>query len=138
MIDYDKHTYISAGKPRKKRKGLTPELELQISIVTYYDKRRLVDPTLRHGTRLYAVNPIPGKTMTQAVLSKRAGLRRGVFDLCLLDKRGKHLRQVWIECKAPKGRLTPEQADYAEWLSDTWIQAHTVESLDQFISILEA
>jgi hypothetical protein len=126
-----------ALKPRAKRKGgLLPETKLQIQCFQYYDQRCRVDPVLRFFTRLYAINPVPGKTMSQAVLSKRMGLRRGVFDAVYMDKRGTPMRQTWLDFKADGGRLTQEQRDWMEWLSDTPINAIECRSLDYFIAII--
>lgn len=134
VIDYDPDL---ACTPRKKRKGLSPELALQIGCFTYFDKRCRLDKTLREKTRLYAINPIPGKTVQQAVLSKRAGLRPGIWDAVLLDRRGWELRQVWIEFKADGGKLTPAQVGWFEWLKGTNVQFHEVRTLDEFIAVLE-
>ena len=125
---------------------LTPELEFQISLVKYYDARCRLDRPLRQNTRLYAVNPIPGKTSRSAELSKRAGLRAGVFDLCLMKKRvntrGRFdaidLQTIWLECKAGKGTYTEAQKGWLEWLIDTPVQCHEVRDLNTFIAILEA
>lgn len=115
---------------------LTPELEFQISLITYYDKRCRLDRELRENTRLYAVNPIPGKTARQADLSKRAGLRVGVFDLCLIRK--VPFRITWLECKSGKGSYTEAQEGWLVWLADTPIQAHEIRVIDEFIRILDA
>lgn len=131
-----------------KMTALSPELEFQISLIVYYDKRCRLDRALRENTRLYAVNPLPGKTPRMAELSKRAGLRAGVFDLCLMKKQfnadfnSYHLdadmQIIWLECKAGKGSYTAEQKAWLEWLRDTPIQCHSVYNLDEFIRILEA
>ena len=133
VIDYDP---ALACVPRKKRKGLSPELALQISAFTYYDKRCRLDKTLREKTRLFAINPIPGKTMQQAVLSKRAGLRAGIWDAVLLDRRGWELRTVWLEFKADNGKLTPAQKDWFDWLKGTSVQFHEVRTLSEFEAVI--
>ena len=127
---------------------LSPELEFQIQIICYFDKRCRLDRALRENTRLYAVNPIPGKTAHVAQLSKAAGLRAGVFDLALFkkfrdhDSEGNKLPEgfsiIWLECKAGKGTYTAEQKAWLEWLSDTPVQCHQVRTLNEFIAILEA
>ena len=134
VFDYDP---ALACAPRKKRKGLSPELTLQIAAVSYYDKRCRLDRALREKTRLYAINPIPGKTVGQAVLSKRAGLRPGVFDAVFLDRRGWEFTQSWLEFKAPDGRLSAAQKGWLDWLRDTPIRCHEVRDLDEFVAIVE-
>lgn len=133
---------------RGKRTRLSEETALQVSLVVYYDKRCRIDRALRENTRLYAVNPVPGKTMQQAILSKRMGLRAGIFDLCLMkkfrpiDDAGEKLPEgfsiIWLECKAEKGGYTEAQEDWLRWLSDTPVQYHQVRTLNEFIAILEA
>jgi hypothetical protein len=134
-MDYDPHDF---KRPRAKRKGLTPEAALQVSCIVHYDKRCRLDRELREKTRLYAINPVPGKTMQHAVLSKRMGLRPGIWDAVFLDRRRCEMGQTWIEFKAQKGKLTAEQIGWMEWLRGTQVQFHEVYSLDQFIHILEA
>jgi len=134
MTEYDAY---DLKPPRKKRKGLTEETALQVSIVAYYTKLCRVDKRLRENTRLYAVGANAGRRpMHQAALAKRMGEVRGVFDLCLMKK--SPWQQIWIEVKAPDGRLSSEQKEWMAWLADTPVIACEVRSLDEFISILEA
>lgn len=119
-----------------KATSLTPELELQIACFVWYDKRCRLDRELREKTRLYAINPLPGKTMSQRVLSKRAGLRPGVWDAQFLDKRTWEFSTTWIEFKAVAGKLTDEQLGWFEWLRDTPVKCVEVRSLDEFIRVI--
>lgn len=127
VISYDAYTLR-----RPRRKGLHPETELQIRCFVFYDKLCRVDRQLREKTRLYAINPVPGKTVQQAVLSKRMGLRAGIFDAQFLDKRGGTLQQTWIEFKAQDGRYTQDQRDWLNWLQDTPIRCIELRTVDEF------
>lgn len=121
------------GKPTK----VTEETELQIQCFTYYEKRILIDAPLRHSSKLFAVAPNDNKIpMAQRVLAKRMGKKKGPHDAQFLDKR-KAFRYVWIEFKAPDGHYTPEQRDFAEWLSDTPIRTVEVRSLNEFIQVID-
>ena len=142
MIEYDAHDFrkpkrtkrISAftGKPT----NLLPETELQIACVTYYNKRRLIDAQLRHHTRLFAVGAAEGNIpLASRVLMKRMGKIRGPFDAQLIDLRN-GFQYTWIEFKWGDNGYTPEQAAFAEWLSDTPIRCLAVYSLDEFIGVI--
>ena len=137
VYDYELN-YVPKNPPRKKRHGLTEEMALQISCVVHYDKRCRLDRELRENTRLYAVNPVPQKSLNQAVLSKRAGLRRGIADLHFMDRRKRPFQYTWCEMKSAKGSLSPEQTDFMEWLSDTPIRYVEIRSLDEFIKVIDA
>ncbi len=129
-----KRISVITGKPT----ALFPETEIQIQCVTYYRKRRLIDPLLRAFTRLYAVGAAEGNIPLSArVLMKRMGKEAGPHDLHFLDKRGK-FQYTWIEIKWNDNDYTKEQREYAEWLSDTPIRCLQVRSLNEFISIIGA
>ena len=117
---------------------LTEETCLQISCCVHYDKRCRLDRVLQDATRFYAINPVPGKSIQQAVLSKRMGLRAGLWDAVFMDRRRGELQITWIEFKALKGKLTVEQQGWLEWLRDTPIRMIEVRTLDEFTGILDA
>lgn len=143
QTDYD----LDRDFPKAKRKrrisaitgkatGLTPELELQIAAFVFYDKLCRVDRDLAIYTRLYAVNPIPGKTRNHAMLSKRAGLRAGIWDAVFLDRRAGELEQSWLEFKSNDGGLTEAQQDWFDWLEDTEIRFYEIRSVNEFTRAL--
>jgi hypothetical protein len=76
-----------------------PELELLFAIPNFAG--RLGKATARHGARL-----------------KREGRKRGVPDICLPVARGPY-HALYIELKADKGKLRPEQKN---WLLDLTVQ----------------
>lgn len=66
---------------------------------------------------------------------KREGLTPGAPDLLLLRNDG------WfgaMEVKADKGRLSPEQTEWSDWLSGGCGELAVVRSLDDAIEVLRA
>lgn len=66
---------------------------------------------------------------------KREGLTRGVLDLMVLRNDG------WfasLEIKADGGRVSPEQAEWCNWLSSGGANAAVVRSLEEAIDALTA
>lgn len=57
---------------------------------------------------------------------KREGLTPGIFDLLVLKSDGTFCA---IEVKADGGRLSPEQAEFCDWLSSGGASAAVVRSL---------
>lgn len=128
-----KRIFTFTGKPTT----LNPETELQIQCFAFYEHRRLLDPQLRHLTRLFAIAPNDGPVpMRRRVLAKRMGKKRGPFDAQFLDKRREPFTYTWVEFKAPDGTLTPEQGEFMEWLSDTTVRAVEVRTLNEFIKVI--
>lgn len=135
-FEYDNHDLMP---PKKARRGLLPETRAQIEMVTHYRKRCLVDPTLRHFTRLYAVNVASGNIAPYLRdIQKKCGKLPGLFDLVFLDKRTRPFRETWIEVKVGKNDYTPEQADFVDWLSDTPILCFQARTLNEFMAIIGA
>ncbi len=97
------------------------ESNAQVAIVAFL--RRALPPTYRvisvpNGR--FAAEP---KTIARL---KREGLTPGVFDILVLRNDG------WfcsIEVKADGGRLSPEQAEWGDWLSAGGASAAVVRSL---------
>lgn len=61
------------------------------------------------------------RNIIEAAKLKRMGVRRGVFDYFLATPRlieGNLYSGAWLEMKAPKGRLKPEQKDWAQMMND--------------------
>lgn len=61
------------------------------------------------------------RNLLEAVKLKRMGVRRGVFDYFLATPRkidDKWFAGLWIEMKAPKKKLRPEQQEWADMMSE--------------------
>ena len=123
-----------AGKPT----SLLPETEIQIAIVTSYRKRCRIDPLLRDGTLLWAVNGASGNIAPYLRdIQKRAGKLPGVFDLHLIDLRQGRPLYTWIEVKTATGRLSPEQEGLAKRLAGTGIRTAIARSVDEFWEVAD-
>lgn len=119
-----------------KMTALSEELELQIQCFVRYDKQCRMDRKLRENTRLFAINPLPGKTQRTAGLSKRAGLRAGVWDAIFHDLRSDEPLEIWIEFKAGNGGLSAAQEGWFEWIDKMRFQAHECRSISEFERIV--
>jgi len=145
-FEYMPHLAVELPQRKKRRRqslitgketSLQPETELQIQMVTHYKKRCLIDPTLRHYTKLYAVNVASGNIAVYLRdLQRRAGKVPGIFDLHFMDKRRRPFQYTWIEVKVGKNDYTKEQADFVEWLSDTPIRCVQARSLNEFMAVI--
>lgn len=68
-------------------------------------------------SRLFAIPNGGRRDIRTAVNLKRTGVKRGAPDMCLpFPSHGCH--GLWIELKADGGRVSPEQRDWIEWLSN--------------------
>ena len=66
----------------------------------------------------------------------KQGIVRGCPDLLLaVPKKG--FAGLWIEMKAPKGRLTPHQTEMLLTLEKVGYMTHVCYSLDEFRSIVQ-
>jgi len=149
MTEYDPtHPGTGYREPKRRKRisaftnkptNLTEEQEIQIICVKHYDELARMDRYLREQTRLFAIAPNDGLLpLPQAVKAKRMGKRAGPYDLIFYDYR-RRFREVWIEMKAPKGRLTEEQEQYRDFharrgVVETW----EVRTKNEFIAILES
>jgi hypothetical protein len=66
---------------------------------------------------------------------KREGLTPGVFDLLILAKNGTFAS---LEVKAEAGRLSVDQQEWGNWLSEGGASAAVVRSLEEAIAALES
>lgn len=101
------------------------ESRTQCAIVAFL--RRALPPS-------YRVISIPNgrfeaKPETIARL-KREGLTPGVHDLLVLKNDGTFAS---LEVKADKGKLSPDQAEWSDWLSEGGADQAVVRSLDEAI-----
>lgn len=99
----------------------------QTAIVNY------LDTVLPESCRVVAVSNNP-RNATTGRREKARGMRKGFPDLILISKNG----TAYLEVKTDKGRLRPEQLEWADWLT-TWDHEYAVvRSIDDVKSCLEA
>ena len=111
-------------KPTKKRKGPGPEELLQRSVKDYLDK-------CAPGLMWYST-PNGGMSKAQNGRNKAMGARAGVPDLSfILDG-----RIHYIELKAAKGTLSPEQIAFRDWCMDHAVPWAMCRSLEAVIDVL--
>lgn len=83
--------------------------------VTLFRWVALVEPTHPEMKRLYAIPNGGHRHKAVAARMKAEGVRRGVPDVCLpVARNGYH--GLYIEMKTRKGRLSPEQKQWADAL----------------------
>lgn len=74
------------------------------------------------GDRIFAIPNGGWRNINTAKKLKIEGVARGVPDLFVpTPRRGKH--GLFIEMKTPKGRATPQQRDWLEFLSEKGYEA---------------
>jgi hypothetical protein len=103
-----------------------PEQSLQRAVATYLT-RILVAPTF-----FTAIGHGGGGRLRGAIL-KGTGLRAGVPDILIIN-RG---RCLWIELKAGKGRLSPEQIAVHQWLVAAGASVTVCRSIDDVRECLD-
>lgn len=82
-----------------------PEHQIQAAIVEFWNLRG------RRDLDLFAIPNGGIRNIVTAKKLKREGVRSGVPDMCVVLDQG---RVGWLECKAPKGRLSDEQKELAK------------------------
>jgi len=121
---------LPARMPRKRaanaKPRANPEQSLQRAVATYL-ARVLAAPTF-----FTAIGHGGGGKLRGAIL-KGMGMRAGVPDLLIID-RGKCL---WIELKAGKGALSPEQVAVHQWLVAAGASVVVCRSIDDVRDRLE-
>lgn len=112
-------TAVPMRKPRK-----YDEDKLQASIVQAY--RNLFDCII------FAVPNGGNRNPREAAKLKWTGVLAGVPDLVVLGDQG---RTLFIECKAEKGRESPEQSALMDRLWARGFTVHTVRDLETAIAV---
>ena len=103
------------------------EQKLQIDCVEWFD---LQYPKLKQ--LLFAVPNGSRMTIGQAVLMKRMGLRKGVYDLFLsVPMRGFH--GLYLEAKSSSGRVSDEQIKFATSVEKRGYAAREFRTFEQFV-----
>ena len=109
-----------------------PEYELQKSIFEWAALNKYKYPELKwmhsslNGIRL---------TIGQAVKAKKAGMRKGIFDI-LIPFPFDCSNGLFIECKAGKNKLTDEQLEFKEDAENNGYICGVVRSLQEFIDLI--
>jgi hypothetical protein len=103
------------------------ELPIHESIVQWLNLALPREAFFFHPANGEYRNPATGARL------KRMGLRRGVPDLCVLYG-GKF---IGIEIKAPKKKLSPDQAEVHRQIKDAGCEVFTVHSIMEAAMALE-
>ena len=104
------------------------EHQVQASIVAY------LRTVLPRGYRVIAVANKP-RSAVQGRLEKQRGALKGCPDLLLVRQDG---YTAFLEVKHGKGRLSPEQAEFGEWLVNGGGEFAVIRSIDDARSVLAA
>jgi hypothetical protein len=103
-----------------------PEAAIQRSVLEYLAS---VAPQLV----VYANPNASRRTASGRASNAVPGLRKGVHDLTILS----HRRVHYVEVKAPKGKMTPEQCEFADALDRLSISWWVVRSIDDMREALK-
>jgi len=89
---------------------------------------------------LFAIPNGGQRDVRVAVKLKREGVKRGVWDVCLLSPRGK-FHGLFIEMKYGKNKLTDDQAEFGEFIKaqnyDTIVAYNWNQAADKIESYLK-
>jgi hypothetical protein len=103
------------------------EEHIHASIIRYLNSV-LLPPSLA------VTNNMNPRSAAAGARNKRLGALKGLPDIMILRSAQ---RVAWIEVKAEKGRLSPEQRDFREWCIDAGhphCVARSVEDVRDFLS----
>lgn len=106
-----------------------PEARLQRAIVdllAVYEKQ---------GWLAYYAVPNKPRSKVQGGLEKRMGSRKGMTDLVVLLTGG---ASVYLELKAPKGKLKPHQIEWRDRLTRLGFKWVLVKSVDDLMAAVSA
>lgn len=125
------------GPPRKRAKSTKPrehpEADFQSAVVEYLTwalPARVLWTATLNGAYLSA---------KQRMGMKRAGMRRGISDIVLVDPASRGA--FFLECKPPEGpgqhkrHLTPEQQQWNDALGSRWQTCQTLEQVETALRI---
>ncbi len=107
---------------RRAKPNASPEADFQLAVIEYL--RFALPDNYRFRAGLEGVR----LSINQATRAKALGARKGWPDLMLFNRETRGIR--WIELKAPKGRLTPEQTEIAAELGDHLAVCRTLEEVE--------
>lgn len=113
---------------RKKKIG-HPEDDLQASCIEWFDLR------YRPFAQLLFAIPNGGcRNVREARRLKAMGVRAGVLDLFLSVPRG-GFHGMYLELKAGKNRMSPEQRKFKEAVLERDYSVHEIRTIEQFVEI---
>jgi hypothetical protein len=95
---------------------------------------RYLEAVLIWPTTAYTTNNNPRSAVAGA-RQKALGTRKGLPDIQILRTCG---RSAWIEVKALKGRLSPEQRAFQEWCREAGHPHCVARSIDDVRNFLQA
>lgn len=96
---------VPPSKPKRRNKS--PEADFQKAVVAYLERALPSETGVWWSASMSGVKLPSAKAKGQA---RDQGLRRGMFDICLIPTRGPDAGQTfWLELKSATGSLTPEQ-----------------------------
>lgn len=113
--------------PKKKRN--LAENRLQKQIAEYLDT--VLPP---YSYRAHAVSNNP-RSFIAGVMEKKRGMKKGFPDIIII---GPHGVCAFMEVKAGKGRLSPEQFEWGNWLVSNQAEYAVVRSVDDVRACLRA
>lgn len=114
-----------APAPAARRSLKRPEQELQKAQVAFLDWALMAPWRFLHV-------PNGGfRTPAEAGLMKALGQKEGAADLLFL---GPAWPFVWVENKAPKGRLSPAQEDWRDWCRSIGAPWFLCRSMDDLVA----
>jgi hypothetical protein len=84
-----------------------------------------------------AINPVPGKSIAAAAISKAMGMKAGMPDMIFIRSSFEHI-VFFIEFKAGKGQLSPAQKALKLLFGafSPPIEVYEVRSIEQFVAAL--
>jgi hypothetical protein len=117
--DFDR-LYLHS-KPKRR----APEQALQRQIAQFLD-------TALAGNTWYSTIPLGGGGRVRGAILRSMGVKAGVPDMVVIDAG----RAIWLELKAPKGRLSDEQTACHKLLRRAGCAVYVIRSLDEAIIAL--
>jgi hypothetical protein len=122
---------------------MIPQTESQIQIEAIRQLERLFVMRWKHhlvtypnGHTVAPIYAVPNEGRRSPRTGKRMkdqGLRKGIPDLYLPIKAGGH-GGLYVEVKTDKGRVSPEQKTWIEWLSEHGYKAVVCRSVDDILA----
>ena len=116
------------GDTRRKPKRKRPEDAIQRAIV------QMLRVSRTRGVIFFAIPNGGLRAHIESKIMKGLGTLKGVPDLCVVAPGG---RAHFIEVKAPRGRLEPEQRAFETDCARNEIPHAVVRSLDEAIAVLD-
>ncbi len=106
-------------------KRRAPEQALQRQIAQFLD-------AALGGSAWYSTIPLGGGGRVRGAVLRAAGTKAGIPDMLVVDAG----RVIWLELKAPKGRLSVDQIVCHQELRHARCAVYVVRSLDEAIASL--